>query len=256
MRMSSVMKKKKLMFFIFFVSVLFVSCLSDSTKKSSDLLVNKTVTVLEPELINNVVPEDSDEYKYLQYDDGYFKIHWIPYEYKLLNEEFHYYSNNIQISYISFNRENQSRIKKEGSYFLINDNMLKIEFDCDNEYAKLGDSNLFLFKKDGVSSVKISIGNELTTEVNISQITLPLSMYDDFDKLIELFGFEDYKKSYIVEWPDYKTIDGIFYDTRTNVKDIYVTHYFYKKYPYLCISYNIAGLFKCGTTANWKKVLD
>ena len=206
----------------------------------------------EEKLQQFTLPSDTDGYKYIGYENGYFIISWIPYEYKFSNEEYHLYRN-ISTSYHTFAPEAQKTIKHEGAYFLINGTSLKLEYKGDNEFIELNEYGAYRFKKDGIATVYIQIGDSIKTEVQINQITLPLSQYDKKDSLIEKIGFADYSKSDSIEWPNKKTIDGIFYDTTEKVKDIYITHYFYKKYPYLCISYDLGGLYRCGTTRNWNK---
>ena len=174
----------------------------------------------EEKLQQFTLPSDTDGYKYIGYENGYFIISWIPYEYKFSNEEYHLYRN-ISTSYHTFAPEAQKTIKHEGSHFLINGTSLKLEYKGDNEFIELNEYGAYRFKKDGIATVYIQIGDSIKTEVQINQITLPLSQYDKKDSLIEKIGFADYSKSDSIEWPNKKTIDGIFYDTTEKVKDIY-----------------------------------
>jgi hypothetical protein len=236
-------KMRKIVFIYLLCSIFLLnSCATNNKINTSSSKSNKSATI----------PDDKDGYKYIGYDNGYFIISWIPYEYKFSNEDYHYYWN-VTTSYHSFDSEEQKNIKHEGSYFLINGKTLKLEYKADNEFNELNEYGSYRFKKDGIATIYIQIGDSITTEIQINQITLPLSQYDKKDSLIEKIGFADFSKSNSIEWPDKKTIDGIFYDTTKKVKDIYVTHYFYKKYPYLCISYDLGGLYRCGTTRNWDK---
>ena len=70
--------------------------------------------------IENTVPEDSEGLEHIKYDEGYFSISWMPYEYFFNDEKYHYYLNTIRISYTTFDKEKQTSVKQEGSYFLIN----------------------------------------------------------------------------------------------------------------------------------------
>ena len=201
---------------------------------------------------NKTIPADTEDYKYIEYENGYFIISWIPYEYKLSNDNYHSYST-LKIRYKTLDSEEQKNIKQEGSYFQINGQTLKINFIPDNEFIEINESGRYVFKKDGIGKVNIQIGESITSYVEITQITLPLNSNDTKDALIEKIGFADSDKIHIIKWPDKITIDGIWYDTTKKIKDIYVTHYFYKKYPYLCISYATSGFYRCGTTRDWKE---
>ena len=98
--------------------------------------------------------------------------------------------------------------------------------------------------------ITIKIGTDIQVGIEITQITLPISKNDNLDNLIEKIGFPDAKKSISVQWPETKYEDGFYYDTAYHVNGIYVTHYFYKKYPYLCISYNYG--FDCTEFSWWE----
>lgn len=235
----------KKILFTFCIIVLFNSCITNNT-----IISGKTLSLQKSE--DKIIPSDTEGYKYIGYKNGYFIISWLPYEYKFSNDKYHVYYN-INISYHSFSPEEQKNVKREGSYFQINGDTLKIEFNPDNEFIKMNEYEAYVFLKEGVATVNINIGDIIITAVQINQIILSLSQYDKKDVLIEKIGFADYNKSYCIEWPGKKIIDGIFYDTTKKVKNIYVIHYFYKKYPYLCISYDLAGIFRCGTTRYWNK---
>ena len=205
--------------------------------------------------IENTVPKDSEGLEHIKYDEGYFTISWMPYEYFFNDEKYHYYLNSIRISYTTFDKEKQTSVKQEGSYFLINGKTVKVVINGNNEYAKLNETNFFELLKEGVSSILIQIGADIKTTIDIKQTMLPLSQDDNLDALIEKIGFPDKKEDVIVEWPDVKTVDGIFYDTTRNVENFYATHYFYKQYPYLCISY-VKGSFRCGESFLWTSELS
>lgn len=204
---------------------------------------------------NTTIPDNSEGLKYIPYDDGYFKIEWMPYEYFFYNEKNSYYPNSIKISYISFDKEKQDSIKQEGSFFLINDKTLKVVIDGKNNYAELGDANLFKFLNEGTSTIVVKIGTDIEAMIDIKQTILPISKNDNIDVLIEKLGFPDKKKEISVKWPDTQIINGIYYDTTRNVENFYATHYFYKKYPCLCISF-VNGSFRLGEFNYWKSELS
>ena len=95
------------------------------------------------------------------------------------------------------------------------------------------------------STIVVKIGTDIEAIIDIKQTILPISKNDNIDVLIEKLGFPDKKKEISVKWPDTQIINGIYYDTTRNVENFYATHYFYKKYPCLCISF-VNGSFRLG----------
>lgn len=233
---------------------LLISCATTNRieEKSTTNTITKNTSI-------NKLPVDTDTKKYLEYENGYFEISYIPYLYRLENDHSinsnNFYSNPISISYKTYDPKLQNTIKREGNYFSINDKTLKIDFTPDNKYVAFAKnvSNLLEVLKDGDATIHITIGDDIHTDAIIHQITIPLSPSDTADNLIEKIGFPDAKKDYSIKWPDKKTIDGIFYDTTISIKDYYVTHYYYKKYPYLCLSRGISTLFRCGVCRQWNE---
>lgn len=243
--------------FIILCCFLCISCLSVPQSNTEQ----KTTLDKKSKVINKL-PLDTETKKYIEYENGYFKISYIPYLYRLQNDHSIYsndfYSNPISISYITYDSSLQETVKREGKYFCINEETLGIEYKTDDEFVSTSktNSNIFEVLKDGDAEISISIGNVIHSSVLIHQITLPLTPSDTADSLIEKLGFPDEKKSYSIKWPYKKTIEGIYYDTTMSVKDIYVTHYYFKKYPYLSLSRGTSTLFRCGVFKQWPSYIN
>lgn len=95
---------------------------------------------------------------------------------------------------------------------------------------------------DAISSGQITIhgvGNAIVTlilagqslELPIKVTKIPVYNLMLTDDLIKLLGLPDKQTSDVVEWPNYKYIDGIRYEPTASQGKLYTDHWFYNKYP-------------------------
>jgi hypothetical protein len=186
---------------------------------------------------NNTTPADTRTYKYIEYGNGCFII-MIKSDrvYKFIDKPFKPWSDGfISIAYYDFGEKKwHSRI---GSYFNVNGSPIRyaIEIKSDNVIEeKMGDSTYYTFTREGVASFIVTIG-EISHQIDIQVISLPIRRYSPVDTVIETIGFPDKDLFEGVDWPRNEFRHGFSLAPYPG-GSIYKHFYFFKEYPYLVLS--------------------
>lgn len=74
-------------------------------------------------------------------------------------------------------------------------------------------------------------GQSLKLPIKVTKLPVYTGM--PTDDLIKLLGLPDKRTFDIVEWPDHKSVDGIYYEPSAPQEKLYAEHWFYNKYPKL-----------------------
>jgi hypothetical protein len=188
-------------------------------------------------LVNSKVPANTRTHKYIEHGNGCFVIAIESDRvYKFSDEPFMPWSNTfLVVSYYDFGE--QKWCNKVGNYFNIGGSPVKfaIETRSDNVIEeKKRDSAYYTFTKEGVASFVVTMG-DITRQVDIQVISLPIKRNTPVDTMIEIIGFPDKDIFDGVDWPKNELRYGFSLAPEPG-RSIYKHFYFFKKYPYLVLS--------------------
>jgi hypothetical protein len=184
--------------------------------------------------IRGRVPANTRTHKYIKYGNGCFVIAiGSDRVYKFSDEPFMPWSGSFfAILYYDFGK--QKWYNSIGSYFKAGDSLVKlaIEIRSDNVMEeKKGDSTYYTFIKEGVASFVITIG-DVTQQIDIQVISLPIKRNVSIDTMIETIGFPDKD---VNDSESSRIVQGFFLAPESG-RSLYKHFYFFKKYPYLVLS--------------------
>ena len=192
------------------------------------------------DLARNEIPANSRTNKYIRYGNGCFLISLESDRiYKFSNAPFKpFFDNNrcINISYYDFG--NRSWNEKVGNYFNVGGTPVKcsIEITSNNvTEEKRGNSVYYTFTNEGTASFLVTLG-EITQQIDIQVISLPIQRFISVDTLIETIGFPDKDIVDGVRWPDGNYLYGFYISPSAREGSIYKHFYFFRRYPYLVLS--------------------
>jgi len=187
---------------------------------------------------NNEIPSNTRTSKYIRYENGCFLI-GIESDrvYKFSNEPFTpFFDNFIYLSYYNF--ETHSWNEKVGSYFNVGGTPVRCSIEIISSNVteeRRGDSVYYTFTNEGTASFIIAIG-EITQQIDIQVISLPIQRYVPVDTLIETIGFPNKDIVDGVSWPNSKYLYGFSISPSAREGSIYKHFYFFNRYPYLVLS--------------------
>ena len=186
----------------------------------------------------NEIPSNSRTNKYIRYGNGCFLIGLESDRvYKFSNAPFTpFYDNFIYLLYYDF--ENQSWNERVGSYFNVGGTPVRCSIEITSKNVteeRIGNSIYYTFTNEGTASFLVTLG-EITQQIDIQVISLPIQRFISIDTLIETIGFPDKDIVDGVSWPDSKYLYGFSISPSARAGSIYKHFYFFRRYPYLVLS--------------------
>jgi len=97
------------------------------------------------------------------------------------------------------------------------------------------DMRMYSFFREGTVDIRITLAGRTHT-ISVDVVELPLARGMQGSDVLSAMGMPSTRDSFWVDWPDHRSVDGIFYEPEAGSGGIGGEHWRYAQYPHLVVS--------------------